>query len=468
MAGLTGFHVSATSEFESYANGESGSVDLIATIRAPPAREGERLPVSVGAVLDRSGSMAGKKMELVRATGRFMVRQLAGQDRLGVVAYDSKVTEPLPAQLMDGTGKVVAANKISALRTGDYTNLSGGLFKGVQQQQEVAVEETPGPTRCVMLFTDGLANEGVTDPEKIVTTLAQRKDVLVRLKIPKVDVADKPYPLLTVKLTFMDVGEAMVKHVEMTLVVDRPLEIPQGRKPNPEVVDQRERIEAVEAMARATREADSGNLDVALNIVKERRVALQAIPDLSMQAQDLLADLREAEGMFEDRKQYSSYGSKKVRNMAHSHTYQRSSGPASAMRYATTSQMRMVAQSRMVKVGGGGEHPGGGGEQQAGDDDDASPEGLHVSMRSLSLRRQRSGRGNVQLPQQEPQQQQVPQQQQGPQQQPDPQQQQEQQQEQQQVQQQQQQVQAGDGDAGDNGANDQTSSQRGMMGSYRI
>lgn len=33
-----------------------------------------------------------------------------------------------------------------------------------------------GPTRCVMLFTDGLANEGVTDPDQIVATMRTMLD----------------------------------------------------------------------------------------------------------------------------------------------------------------------------------------------------------------------------------------------------------------------------------------------------
>ena len=90
MASPSGFAVSAASEFESYASCAAHTVDLIVTIRAPPSEDGQRAAVSLGAVLDRSGSMSGNKIALLRETGRFMVRQLAGHDRLGVVAYDSQ------------------------------------------------------------------------------------------------------------------------------------------------------------------------------------------------------------------------------------------------------------------------------------------------------------------------------------------------------------------------------------------
>ena len=65
-------------------------------VRAPTlAEDDERLrsPVSLSLVLDKSGSMAGAKLALVKRTCRFVLGQLGRRDKLGVVEYDSDVHE---------------------------------------------------------------------------------------------------------------------------------------------------------------------------------------------------------------------------------------------------------------------------------------------------------------------------------------------------------------------------------------
>lgn len=43
-------------------------------------------------VIDKSGSMEGERMDLVRETSHFLVDQLKATDLLGVVAYNSTVS----------------------------------------------------------------------------------------------------------------------------------------------------------------------------------------------------------------------------------------------------------------------------------------------------------------------------------------------------------------------------------------
>lgn len=51
----------------------------------------DRAPVSVTAVLDRSGSMSGSKIQLLKRSTEFLVEKLQGSDSLGVVSYSSDV-----------------------------------------------------------------------------------------------------------------------------------------------------------------------------------------------------------------------------------------------------------------------------------------------------------------------------------------------------------------------------------------
>jgi len=72
-------------------------------LSAPPAPGAtERRPLSVSLVVDRSGSMAGRKLEVTRACAEFLVRRLTPADRLSLVAYDDEVELRAPLTPIDG------------------------------------------------------------------------------------------------------------------------------------------------------------------------------------------------------------------------------------------------------------------------------------------------------------------------------------------------------------------------------
>jgi Ca-activated chloride channel family protein len=66
---------------------------VLARITAPRAPERDmRLPVNVGIVLDRSGSMAAeRKFELAREAVEQSLRMLRADDRFALVVYDSEI-----------------------------------------------------------------------------------------------------------------------------------------------------------------------------------------------------------------------------------------------------------------------------------------------------------------------------------------------------------------------------------------
>ena len=55
------------------------------------ASEAKRQPKTVVFVLDRSGSMAGKKIEQARNALRFVLNNLRDDDTFNIVAYDDRV-----------------------------------------------------------------------------------------------------------------------------------------------------------------------------------------------------------------------------------------------------------------------------------------------------------------------------------------------------------------------------------------
>ena len=132
---------------------------------APPARPcAERRPVSVALVLDRSGSMAGRKLAVMRACARFLVERLAPADRLAIVTYDDEVELRAPlSPVGEHRGMLLAA--IERIHAGGSTNLAGGYLKGLE-----ALSHAPaGSVRRVLVCSDGLANVDATTPDALLS-----------------------------------------------------------------------------------------------------------------------------------------------------------------------------------------------------------------------------------------------------------------------------------------------------------
>ncbi len=136
---------------------------------APPA--GGRAPVNLAIVLDRSGSMAGPKLEAARQAAAMLVRRLRSEDVVSVVAYDQDVATV--AEPATGTAQQDLAQRIERIESGGSTNLSGGWLRG---RELVARARGQSGAHRILLLTDGLANVGITDAPSLVGMCASARE----------------------------------------------------------------------------------------------------------------------------------------------------------------------------------------------------------------------------------------------------------------------------------------------------
>src|SRR4051794_21292059 len=132
-------------------------VNAMLELTAPSAPAGgERRPLSLAVVIDRSGSMAGPKLEGAKECAAFLIRRLAPGDRLAVVSYDGEVQLVVPFGSLD---RKAALQAVAGIHSGGSTNLSGGWLLGLEQLRHAPAD---GPRR-ILLLSDGQANVGIVD-----------------------------------------------------------------------------------------------------------------------------------------------------------------------------------------------------------------------------------------------------------------------------------------------------------------
>lgn len=126
----------------------------------------ERAPVNIALVLDRSGSMGGRKIELAREAAGRALQMLRPTDRFSLVVYDDRIdmlVESTPA-----TSEAVrnAQRRLRGIDARGSTNLGDGWLRGCEQ---VAAHATPETISRTLMLTDGLANVGIVDPVELST-----------------------------------------------------------------------------------------------------------------------------------------------------------------------------------------------------------------------------------------------------------------------------------------------------------
>ncbi|HNX76527.1 MAG TPA: VWA domain-containing protein [Candidatus Rifleibacterium sp.] len=149
-------------------NDNAGLVTGFLRLEMPRAAvEKARPPVHLSIIIDASGSMEGRSIELVKQAAGSLLQWLTRRDHISVVTFSEAARLVLPhVQLTD---KPSALEKIRQITADGGTNLSGGLLEGLN---DIALNYRQNELHYVILLTDGQANVGVTDPGQLARITA--------------------------------------------------------------------------------------------------------------------------------------------------------------------------------------------------------------------------------------------------------------------------------------------------------
>lgn len=152
---------------------------LLVTLTAPqqvPAehaapREARRPPMHLAAVMDVSGSMGAEgKIEHAREALRQALYFLQDGDTFSLVTFESEVRTLVKPVTFDTPTRQRVESLLSELRPGGMTALDGGLEAGIK-----LARQKKSATSLVLLLSDGQANVGETDLEKIARRATQAR-----------------------------------------------------------------------------------------------------------------------------------------------------------------------------------------------------------------------------------------------------------------------------------------------------
>lgn len=149
-----------------YISAGGGTVYLQMSLRSSDFKDQmrDRRPMNISVVLDRSGSMGDqRKIEYAKSAIHKLIDQLHSEDIFSLVIYDD-VVEVLSHAAKVGRGRNELKRLVSDIYPRNSTNLGGGMIESLRQVERNIGREY---VNRVILLSDGLANQGITDPNEL-------------------------------------------------------------------------------------------------------------------------------------------------------------------------------------------------------------------------------------------------------------------------------------------------------------
>ncbi|OEU67823.1 MAG: hypothetical protein BBJ57_01935 [Desulfobacterales bacterium PC51MH44] len=161
--------------------GGDGIVNLSLSMHADDVLDpdkGNARNVDMVIVLDRSGSMKGSKIRDAKHAVLNLLADLSAGDRFALVAYSDGVKKYSDLVHVTGVNRKLLISSINRIWACGGTNLGAGLQTGINT---LLGAKKIGNAGKVILISDGLANQGITDSTSLgnMASIAVEKEFLV-------------------------------------------------------------------------------------------------------------------------------------------------------------------------------------------------------------------------------------------------------------------------------------------------
>jgi Ca-activated chloride channel family protein len=152
---------------------------LLITLRTPvqvpakymPQTEKGRPSVNFTAVLDVSGSMQGEKIRQAKEAVRQSLRYLNQGDILALITFSDDSRCIMEPASLNQQSRMVVESALHEMQANGMTALCGGLELGIEKAKMSKQENN-----LVLMLSDGQANVGETDLEKIALRARQARE----------------------------------------------------------------------------------------------------------------------------------------------------------------------------------------------------------------------------------------------------------------------------------------------------
>ena len=140
-----------------------------ATIHLKAPESESRVPIHLCCVIDTSGSMEDDdKLENVKRSLHYLLNFLGEKDRISVITFSSTAKTILNKMCCSLIEKENLRARIATIHLEFSTNLSAALVETRTVLTDPSGENPSGIKQGILLLTDGMANDGLTEPDQIV------------------------------------------------------------------------------------------------------------------------------------------------------------------------------------------------------------------------------------------------------------------------------------------------------------
>ena len=131
-------------------------------LKAPKLHHQHRAGMDLAVVMDRSFSMNGTKLAMVKQAVSALIRSLRNDDHVCLITFDHQVETILPFTLMTAEGKAQALSELARVVARGDTDIASGLFAALDALGNRSLGSR-NIVSSVLLMTDGEQRRGITD-----------------------------------------------------------------------------------------------------------------------------------------------------------------------------------------------------------------------------------------------------------------------------------------------------------------